>query len=183
MAETRRQDRSWPAEPIRRMRRTPLYGPLAWLFGRRAVVANASMHPLLVPGERVLFDRLAYRAWPPERGDVALLELLGREPRPMVKLVVGLPGERVSVAADQLWIDGRSLPFPQPVVGSMPGEWQLGPTEYFVLSYAAAVGTDSRHFGPLPRGALAGRAWLVYWPPDRRRRIERLRLELAARPP
>src|SRR6266542_1386195 len=108
MAETRRQDRSWPAEPIRRMRRTPLYGPLAWLFGRRAVVANASMHPLLVPGERVLFDRLAYRAWPPERGDVALLELLGREPRRMVKLVVGLPGPRDPARFRPCYDPGRS---------------------------------------------------------------------------
>ena len=160
----------WTAWLIRQLRKTPLYAGPAILFGQRAVITGASMYPLLHPGDRVLVDRLAFRGVTPLRGDVVLAEPSWRQGK-QVKLIAGLPGERVAIAGDRLWIDGQAVTFPQPVVGSTPGEWQLGADEYFLLSYAAAVGTDSRHFGPVARNALRGRAWFVYWPPERRRRL------------
>jgi signal peptidase I len=169
---------------LRRLAGTPLYRALALLAGRRVAIGGASMFPLLHPGDHVLVDRLAFYARPPRRGDVVLVEPAAGPERRLIKLVAGLPGEHVAVARDRLWVDGRplDLPEPRPIVGSLPGAWQLGPGEYFLLSYAVAVGTDSRHFGPVARGALRGRAWLVYWPPARRRRVSRpaLRLGTAA---
>ena len=149
----------------------------ALLCARRATVAGASMYPLLRPGDRVLVDRLAFWVGRPGRGEVVLVR---RPDRRMLKLVAGLPGEVVAVAHDQLWIDGRPVAWPdgRPMVGSLPGRWQLGPDEYFLLSYAVAVGTDSRHFGPVPRAALLGRARLVYWPAGRRRRLPTVPLVL-----
>jgi len=138
------------------------------------------MYPLLAPGDRVLVDRLAYRGASPRRGDVVLVEAPGLPADRMVKLVAGLPGERVAVARDRLWIDGRPVAVDRPMVGSLPGEWQLGPHEYFLLSYALAVGTDSRHFGPVPRSALRGRALRIEWPTTRRRRVSAVSLDLEA---
>ncbi len=150
----------------------------ALLFGRRAVVEaggpsgyeGASMYPLLAPGDRLLFDRLTPGADRPRRGDIVLARGAGRR---LIKLVAGLPGELIEVARDRLWVDGRRVDFPdgRPLVGSMPGRWQLDRDQYFLLSDAVAVGTDSRHFGPVRRGALLGRARQVYWPPGRRRRL------------
>jgi type IV secretory pathway protease TraF len=94
----------------------------------------------------------------------------------LIKLIVGLPGEHLTISHDRLWIDGRPLAFHQPIVGPPPARWQLGPSEYFLLSYAATVGTDSRHFGPLPREAILGRASTVYWPPPHRRRLSPMSL-------
>lgn len=149
----------------------------AALFGRRVAVVGASMYPLLHPGDRVLFDRLILRRGGPRRGDVALVAAPERGQR-LIKLVAGLPGERVAVRQDRLWVDDRPLRFHRPMVGSLPGAWEVGPDECFLLSYAVAVGTDSRHFGPVPRAALLGRARLVYWPPARRRRLSSVPLEL-----
>ena len=145
--------------------------------GRRVTVAGASMYPLLRPGDRVVIDRLAFRVGRPARGDVVLVR---RPERRMLKLVAGLPGEVVAVARDRLWIDGRPVAWPddRPLVGSLPGRWRLGPDEYFLLSYAVAVGTDSRHFGAVPGAALLGRARLVYWPAGRRRRLPTVPLVL-----
>jgi signal peptidase I len=151
-----------------------LIGLTAWLTlaQRRVRVTGASMLPLLAPGEAVLVDRLAYRLGRPARRDVVLAHLPGA-PLPAIKLLAGLPGEVVSVARDRLWIDGEPLDLGRPVVGSSPGEWRLGPEEYFLLSANLALGTDSRHVGPVRRDALLGRGWLVYAPAERRRRLAR----------
>jgi type IV secretory pathway protease TraF len=61
----------------------------------------------------------------------------------------------------------------RPIVGSSPGRWQLGPNEYYLLSANLALGTDSRHTGPVSGAALLGRGWLVYAPAERRRRLPR----------
>jgi signal peptidase I len=143
----------------------------AWLTlgQRRVAVRGRSMVPLLDEHELVLVDRLAYRLGRPSRGDVALVRSrpsTGRSGRPalLLKRVVGLPGEVVTLARDRLLIDGRPLDLGRPVVGSSPGSWSLGCAEYFLLSENLALGTDSRHTGPVARADLLGRAWLVYAP-------------------
>lgn len=148
-----------------------LYELLAVVCGLRVQVRGPSMYPLLKPGERVLFDRLAYALRPPRRGEVVLVAPPRGPGERLVKLLVGLPGEQVAVAEDALSVNGRPLSLPEPLVGSLPGHWRLGPDEYFVLSSAVEIGTDSRHFGPVPRRALLGCARLVYWPPAGRRPI------------
>jgi signal peptidase I len=146
---------------------------LAVLAGnRRVLVRGVSMRPLLAEGERVLVDRLAYRLGRPRRGDVALMRGLpiagGAGPERLLKRIVGLPGETIVLARDRLTVNGRPLDLGRPVVGSSPGRWVLGPDAYFVLSENLALGTDSRHTGPVRAADLLGRAWLVYAPGVRR---------------
>ena len=107
---------------------------------------------------------------PIARGDVVVL----RDPREPdahdLKRVVGLPGESVSLADGSLYVDGAHLP--EPYLGGLPAslglerrEWTLPGDQVFVLSDNRARGTDSRHFGPLPRAAIIGKVWLRVWPP------------------
>jgi signal peptidase I len=139
------------------------------LSQRRITVRGQSMRPLLRDSERVLVDRLAYRLTSPRRGDVALVRGLGADgPGLLLKRIVGLPGEMVAVERDRLWIDGEILNLGRPVVGSSPGRWTLDDDAYFLLSENLAIGTDSRHTGPVRRADLLGRAWLVYAPTVRR---------------
>jgi signal peptidase I len=147
------------------------------LGNRRVLVRGVSMRPLLDEGERVLVDRLAYHLSRPRRGDIVLLRgLRGGGADLLLKRVVGLPGETVTLARDQLHINNKVLDLGRPVVGSSPGEWVLGPGAYFVLSENLALGTDSRHTGPVQEADLLGRAWLVYAASVRRlRSLERAR--------
>ena len=136
---------------------------------RRVAVRGVSMAPALAEGERVLVDRLAYRRRPPRRGEIALLRgLPGAGPGLLLKRIVGLPGETVTLARDRLYVDGGVLDLGRPVIGSSPGRWALGPDAYFVLSENLAIGTDSRHTGPVRSSDLLGPAWLVYAPTVRR---------------
>jgi signal peptidase I len=139
------------------------------LGSRRVVVRGVSMRPLLAEGEQVLVDRLAYWLGQPRRGDVVLVRGSGDGgPERLLKRIVGLPGETVTLARDRLHINSDVLNLGRPVVGSSPGQWMLGPDAYFLLSENLALGTDSRHTGPVCRSDLLGRAWLVYAPSVRR---------------
>jgi signal peptidase I len=140
------------------------------LGNRRVTVRGLSMLPLLADGNGVLVDRLAYRVRRPRRDDIVLLRgpADGGGPPLRLKRLAGLPGEQIAVARDQLWVDGRPLDLGKPVVGSGPGQWLLGPDAYFALSDNLALGTDSRHSGPVRRADILGRAWLVYAPAVRR---------------
>ena len=127
-----------------------VYHALAFLLARRAVVRGPSMQPTLAPGEYVLFDRLAYRRGPPRRGDVALATDPRDPARRIIKRVAGAPGETVTVG-------GRT--------------WTLGEGEWLLLGDAPDFSTDGRDFGPVGLQSIQARAWFVYWPPAKARRV------------
>lgn len=129
------------------------------------------MFPTLSPGEYVLFDRLAYRRQPPRRGDIVLASHPTRAGLRIVKRVAAAPGDRVVMDGDRLWVNGE----PYGESGDEPpgssAERTLGEDEWLLLGDAPDRSTDARDFGPVGREVILGRAWLVYWPPNRVRRL------------
>jgi signal peptidase I len=127
---------------LRIISRVPgLYTGLAFLLARRATVQGLSMAPTLLPGERLLFDRLAYVRDRPRLDDIVLVTHPLRRDLRMVKRLTGVPRDA---------IDGHTR----------------GRGEYWVLGDNDALSTDSREFGPVRRHDLLGRAWIRYWPTD-----------------
>jgi nickel-type superoxide dismutase maturation protease len=127
------------ARLVRLLRRLPpLYTIAAFLTARRVVVRGWSMYPTLRPGERVLFDRLAYYGRRPRAGEIVLAAHPSRPGITMVKRIT-----EADFAAGLYRIEGDA-----------PG-----------------ASTDSRQLGPLGRRGILARGWLVYWPPDRFRRL------------
>ena len=155
------------------MNNTWLYGLLAFLSARRVLVQGWSMHPTLAPGERVLFDRLAYRYAKPQRGDVVLAAHPQQPKLRVIKRIVALPGDTVRLTAQDCWVNSQLQAAASPSHETAIAErtWDLSPEEYFLLGDDPGHSTDSRHFGPVPRKALLGRAWLVYWPASRFRSV------------
>lgn len=146
------------------------YSLLVFLTGERAVVRGWSMYPALAPGERVLFDRVAYRLGPPRRGDIVLARHPQRPRLRIVKRVAAVPGDRFALEGDLCWVNGRPWGS-EPPPGSAPEQRVLGPDQYLLLGDAPHLSTDGRHFGPVSRRQLIGRAWMVYWPAGRVRRL------------
>ena len=160
------------------MRRTAALGAGALALGalvaaglglRRArlepvLVAGGSMRPTLAPGQRVAVAPLVR---PPRRGDLVVLSR--SHDLEVVKRVVGLPGERVRLAAGRLEVDGT--PVPEPYLHGAPGagelDLELGPAQYLVLGDHRAASTDGREFGPVGADALLGLVRFAYWPPRR----------------
>ena len=148
---------------------------LAFVTAIRVVVDGWSMYPTLAPGEYVLFDRLAYRREAPRRGDVALARGVLGDGRSIIKRVVGTPGDSVKFHDGELTANGirpEREGFLDDSDPAQNGEWVLGPDDYFLLGDAPAFSTDSRSFGPVPGSAIVGRAWLVYYPVSRWRRLD-----------
>ena len=138
------------------------------------------MYPCLVPGDYVLFDRLAYRIDEPARGDVVVVYHTAEPQRPLIKRVVGLPEETATVRSGRVFVNGHELDEPylpphNPEDDSQEQTWRLGKDEYFLLGDARFMSTDSRTLGPFIRGFIKARAWLVYWPQARWRVIRSMR--------
>ena len=113
-------------------------------------------------------DKISYRFHAPQRDDIVVLSLPQMDEM-LVKRVVGLPGETISIDDGVLYIDGVAHPeaFPHDTVAYDMAPVVLPPLYYFVLGDNRGNSNDSRSFGPVHRDSIVGRVWLRYWPLDK----------------
>jgi signal peptidase I len=135
-------------------------------------VGSESMVPTLEVWDRVLINKLAYDLDEPERGDIVLFRSPDGGEDPLIKRVVGLPGDTILVRHDRLFVNGE--PRREPYVNDEFRELQTpyGPREVpeghvFVMGDNRGNSQDSRFFGPVPEENLIGEALFRFWPPGR----------------
>lgn len=134
------------------------------------MIEQRSAYPHFVPGDRILVDKVFYRLGGLQRGDM----VVGKwetDPTDVFKRIIGLPGDKVQIIDNKVYINGKLLPEPYLEPGvyttlQIPGQskWQLGPGEYFVMGDNRVESGDSRGHGPMKIEDIVGRAWLRYWP-------------------
>ncbi|MGC9398500.1 MAG: signal peptidase I [Anaerolineae bacterium] len=133
-------------------------------------VLSISMEPTLHEGDHVLINKVHYWLHPVRRGDIVVFYSPHQPEKstPLIKRVVGLPGERVEARAGRLWIDGTPLNEPY-VSGPMSYEktWIVDERTYVVLGDNRNNSNDSHCWGTLPHRAMIGKAVFRYWPPER----------------
>lgn len=131
-------------------------------------VEGQSMEPNLHNNERLIIEKVSYYFHPPRRGDIVVLRRPQRSSEPLIKRVVGLPGETVEIKDGRVFINGEPLDEPylkQATWPAMPA--RLVPEEHvFVLGDNRSFSNDSRAFGMVPFTDILGRAWVRYWPPS-----------------
>jgi type IV secretory pathway protease TraF len=97
-----------------------LFGAGAALFpARRLRVEGLSMLPGLEPGSVV---QIGWREWRAARGALRRFDrwvVHAPDGGLAVKRLVGLPGERIELRDGDLFVDGRPLPAPPPVLGQL----------------------------------------------------------------
>lgn len=149
-------------------------------------IPSPSMASTLEKGDRVLVNKLSYRFGDPERGDVIVFERPPGETgtiKDLIKRVIGLPGEQVSIMDGSVYIDGRKLDesythdLPtDPNVGCGTGDTtgidtptgMLVPDGYvFVMGDNRIQSHDGRCFGPVDEDLIVGRAFMIIWPPSK----------------
>jgi signal peptidase I len=128
-------------------------------------VHGQSMEPNLHSDQRLIVEKVSYRLHAPRRGDIVVIRLDEYE-IPLIKRVVGMPGETVEIRDNRVWIDGIPLSegYLSGVVQRNYGPVQVPPDHVFVLGDNRDVSSDSRVFGAVHMDRIAGRAWLSYWP-------------------
>lgn len=146
-------------------------------------VNGKSMDPNFHHGEFLLTDKLSYRFRDPERGEVVVFSAPPSAHCPVgincdfIKRVVALPGERIKISDNRIYIDGKLLSEPyQASQITAPGERessylkdgveQVVPDDsYIVLGDNRVASSDSRDWGPVNKAKIVGRVMIRYWPP------------------
>ncbi len=144
---------------------------VALYFGINAVSARVrvdgfSMNPTLQDKEYILVNKLAYKTGEPARGDIVVFKFPMNLQEDLIKRVIGLPGESVSVHNGVVTVNGAILD--EPYIAAAPsydGEWTVPEGQLFVLGDNRNDSRDSHQWGLLPLENVIGKAVLIYWPP------------------
>ena len=139
----------------------------------RFYVDGPSMEPSFYTGQRVIVSRVNYMVGDPERGDIIVFESPDRpgvDP-PLIKRVIGLPGEIVEIRDTEVFVNGQHLdePYINEACSSSRCRddiWELGPEEYFVMGDNRNHSRDSRVFDAITHEHIIGEAIIRYWPPQ-----------------
>jgi signal peptidase I len=117
-----------------------------------------SMLPTYQSGSLNLVNRLAYRNREPSRGDIVAIRLAG--PHVLyVKRIIALPGERISMTAGQVYVNGT--PLIEPYVRNR-NPWDvpevtLTSREYFVVGDNRGMRASDHDFGRVDVSRIVGR--------------------------
>lgn len=141
-------------------------------FGINAVSARVrvdgfSMRPTLQDGEYILINKLAYTLGEPMRGDIVVFVFPVNPEEDLIKRIIGLPGDTITIQDGALRINGVIVN--EPYISAAPiynGTWQVSEGELFVLGDNRNDSRDSHQWGLLPIENVIGRAVLIYWPPE-----------------
>jgi signal peptidase I len=90
----------------------------------------------------------------------------------VAKRIVGLPGEKISMRDNHIFINGAELEKPEAVralkyyaIGSLAASRAVDcGNGYFVLGDDSRNSYDSRYTGPVAAESFRGRAWCILWP-------------------
>lgn len=146
---------------------------IAWLVKSFVVqpfkIEQQSMLPTLYPADRVFVSKFIYRFQEPERGDIVTFRP-PNQTRILIKRIVATEGEVVQIRRGRVFVDGK--PLNEKYLNSSPDYSDYGPKRVpaeavFVLGDNRPNSGDSRLFGSFPEESLLGKAFLVYWPPER----------------
>lgn len=191
--------------PVREILETAILAILIFVLVRSVVlnykVDGHSMDPSLDNGEMLLVNRNAYREldiWDfvdwipgideynsgqivdwgsPDRGDVIVF--MPPPPgldKPYIKRVIGLPGDRIQIRDNHVYINGTQLV--EDYIGGdvtdcdgmnpqfCGSEMTVPDGMYYVMGDNRENSSDSRYFGFVTEDRIIGKAWLNYWPWD-----------------
>jgi signal peptidase I len=155
---------------------------------------SPSMEPTIHTGEHFIVARTSFPFSAPHRGDIIVFHppagadsqdcgitgspsdghpcaaaTPGRLSTTFVKRIVGMPGDRLSVRNNRVYVGRRELhePYvkqdtPCDELCNLPKPITIAPGHYYVLGDNRGESDDSRDWGPIERGAIVGRFLFSY---------------------
>lgn len=128
-------------------------------------VEMTSMVSTLQPNDLVLVEKISYRFYEPQRGDIVVFTPPNNSTDKYIKRVIGLPNETISIQNGIVFINDK--PLKEPYINSPMqdmGEVKVPSDSVFVMGDNRSVSLDSRSFGPIKISSIIGKAIVVYWP-------------------
>ncbi len=141
------------------------------------VMTSDSMSPTLrgtsyEDGDRIILEKVSGYFRSPRRWEVYFY--YDNEGTAVTKRIVGLPGEKISIKDNQIYINGVELPRPEELQSiKYYGQGKLANGHevecgngYFMLGDASGDSYDSRYTGIVTGDRFRARAWCIIWPRD-----------------
>ena len=131
------------------------------------IIVGCSMEPGLQEGQRLLINKVVYKFYEPERGDVIVFHPLAGGQTDYIKRIIALPGDTVEVRMGAVYINGSNLN--EPYIKEHPSytlrQQRILENEYFVLGDNRNNSNDSHNGWTVKREDIIGKAWFTIWPP------------------
>jgi signal peptidase I len=150
-------------------------------------IPSGSMEPTLKIGDRILVNKLSYHFHSVHRGDIVVFarppaeNCGGPEVNDLVKRVIGLPGETISLTKgtkgyvlidgkrlNESWLpssaQGTTYPGPAGPSYSLNHPYVVPANHYFVMGDNRTESCDSRYWGPISKSLIVGKVELRVWP-------------------
>jgi signal peptidase I len=140
------------------------------------IVPTRGMSPTILPGERILVDRVWYSPDRIHRGDVVVFRSEGPGSPLFVQRIAGLPGDVIEIRNERVFINGAKWDDPHAVfTGPLPpfgamvdyGPATVPANSYFFLGDNRRRSKDSRMIGPISMTDIYGVARFIYWSRER----------------
>ncbi|GAB2701916.1 signal peptidase I [Paenibacillus thermoaerophilus] len=150
---------------------------IRWLLFSPFLVSGQSMEPNFYDGERLIVNKILYDFRDPKRGEVIVF--LAPDGRDYIKRVIGVPGDRVKVEGDTVYVNGQPIdePYLKEAIEAAKArgvdynntnkeETVVQPGTLFVMGDNRSHSSDSRSnaVGLVPYDKIVGRAEVVFWP-------------------
>jgi signal peptidase I len=133
------------------------------------LVDGVSMQTNFMDKQLMLMDKSYFRGGTnPKRGEVVVVQYPGDpENKQYLKRVIGLPKEKLIIADNKIYIDGKKLEetYIPPGTELFPsGTWNLKDNEYFLMGDNRPQSNDSRYFGAVEKRFFIGKAIFMIYP-------------------
>jgi signal peptidase I len=147
-------------------------------------IPSGSMEPTLQVNDRILVDKLSYDFHGVGRADIVVFSTpknehcAGPPVANLVKRVIGLPGETISLSGGQVYINGHLLsepwltaaaahstdPGPSSKPYALAHPFKVPAGDVFVMGDNRTESCDSRYWGPIPKSTIVGKVDVRIWP-------------------
>jgi signal peptidase I len=150
-------------------------------------IPSGSMEPTLQVGDRIVVDKLSYHLHGVDHGNIIVFSTPPKENcagppvADLVKRVIALPGETISLSGGNVLINGRLLaepwlpasqrgrtyPGPSPAAYALHHEFKVPSGDVYVMGDNRTLSCDSRYWGPISESTIVGKVDLRIWPLSR----------------
>jgi signal peptidase I len=150
-------------------------------------IPSGSMEPTLQVGDRIVVDKLSYHLHGVDRGNIIVFSTppnehcAGSPVADLVKRVIALPGETISLSGGNVLINGRLLaepwlpasqrgrnyPGPSSAAYSLHHPFKVPSGDVYVMGDNRTLSCDSRYWGPIAESTIVGKVDLRIWPLSR----------------
>ncbi len=150
-------------------------------------IPSGSMEPTLQVGDRIVVNKLSYDLHGVDRGNIVVFstppkeDCAGPPVADLVKRVIGLPGETISLSGGDVFINGhplaqpwlpaaqqgRTYPGPSPEPYSLHHPFHIPEGDIYVMGDNRTLSCDSRYWGPIRESTIVGKVDVRIWPLSR----------------